>query len=124
ARRSQCLRGIPRSRLVLFPSALNPLDGRRGRVSVARTSVRRPVARHGQLKSPGVWGQLTKMLAVALAVVLVSGLGTAAFAAWNAVEAVASSGVDIDDGEEAQLPPTIGEIEGGVNLLLVGTDSC
>ena len=69
-------------------------------------------------------GQLGKLLAVALAVVLVSGVSTAAFYAWNATEALADSGVDIADGDTKQLPPSIGEIEGGVNMLVVGTDSC
>ena len=85
---------------------------------------RRTVARHAKLKSPHPMGQLGKLLAVALAVVLVSGVSTAAFYAWNATEALADSGVDIADGDTKQLPPSIGEIEGGVNMLVVGTDSC
>ncbi|HYP72878.1 MAG TPA: LCP family protein [Microbacterium sp.] len=58
---------------------------------------------------------------VAVAVLSVSAVG--AFAVWDAARAVEDSAVSIGD-DEAALPPTIGEIEGGVNLLLVGTDSC
>ncbi|WP_396657616.1 LCP family protein [Microbacterium sp.] len=88
-----------------------------------RAPRRRTVARHARLSSPSPFGQLATLLAIALAVVLVSGASTAAFYAWNAVETAAASGVDIGEGEQ-QLPPTIGEYEGGVNLLIVGTDSC
>ncbi len=84
---------------------------------------RRPVARHGQLTSPHPLGQLAKLVAVALVVVLISGVSTAGFYAWNAAAAAADGSVDIG-GDAEQLPPTIGEIEGGVNLLVVGTDSC
>jgi LCP family protein required for cell wall assembly len=37
--------------------------------------------------------------------------------------AVQAAGVSIG-GDDVQLPPTLGEIEGGVNMLVVGTDSC
>ncbi|MFV0319520.1 MAG: LCP family protein [Microbacterium sp.] len=84
---------------------------------------RATVARHGRLTSPNPVGQIVTLVAVVLAVVLVSGASTAAFYAWNAVEAAAASGVDIGTSDD-QLPPTLGEIEGGVNILLVGTDSC
>lgn len=60
--------------------------------------------------------------AAALAVVLVSVGGIAGFALWNTSQEIAETAVAIG-GEEA-LPPSIGAIEGGVNLLLVGTDSC
>ena len=88
-----------------------------------RAPRRHTVARHARLTSPNPYAQLAKLLAVVLAVVLVSGASTAAFYTWNAVEAAAAGGVDIGE-DDAQLPPTIGEIEGGVNLLVVGTDSC
>ncbi|HET8927756.1 MAG TPA: LCP family protein [Microbacterium sp.] len=88
-----------------------------------RAPRRRTVARHARLTSPNPFGQLAKILAVVLAVILVSGAGTAAFYTWNAVEAAAAGGVDIGEDDD-QLPPSIGEIEGGVNLLVVGTDSC
>ncbi|MBZ6371134.1 MAG: LCP family protein [Microbacterium hominis] len=92
----------------------------------ARTdgSRRQPVARHGILTSPKPFAQILTVLGAIVAVVVLSATSVAAFAAWNAVSSVEAAGVDIGDAGEAQLPPTLGEIEGGVNLLLVGTDSC
>nr|WP_206692948.1 LCP family protein [Microbacterium paulum] len=58
---------------------------------------------------------------VVIAVLSVSAVG--AYAVWDAARAVSDAGVSIGSDEEA-LPPTIGEIEGGVNMLIVGTDSC
>lgn len=52
--------------------------------------------------------------------VLVSTASVAAFAAWNLASSV-QEGVALPG--EAEAPPQIGSIEGGVNLLLVGSDS-
>jgi LCP family protein required for cell wall assembly len=58
-----------------------------------------------------------------IAAVLAASLGgIAAFAVWDTVSGLDEASVDI--GGDEDLPPTIGEIEGGVNLLLVGSDSC
>ena len=84
--------------------------------------LRRPVAQHGRLTSPNPLGQIAKILAVVLIVGLFSSVSTAAFALWSATQTIADNAVKLED--DVQLPPTIGEIEGGVNLLLVGTDSC
>ncbi|HET8927883.1 MAG TPA: LCP family protein, partial [Microbacterium sp.] len=84
--------------------------------------LRRPVAQHGQLTSPNPLGQIARILAVVLIVALVSSVSTAAFALWNATQTIADHAVKLED--DVQLPPAIGEIEGGVNMLLVGTDSC
>lgn len=83
---------------------------------------RRPVARHGRLSSPHPFRQILSVLGVILAVVLVSGVSVGAFAVWDSAQAIAQNAVVLDEDET--VPPSIGEIEGGVNLLLVGTDSC
>ncbi|HOA87046.1 MAG TPA: LCP family protein [Microbacteriaceae bacterium] len=83
---------------------------------------RHTVARHGQLRSPHPLAQIGKFFAMALAVVLVSGVSVAGFAAWDLAHSFASEAVEIP--QDAPLPPNIGEIEGGVNLLLTGTDKC
>nr|WP_179492518.1 LCP family protein [Microbacterium immunditiarum] len=62
------------------------------------------------------------MLGVVVLVAVVSVVGVSAFAVWDTARAVADHAVDLEEDEP--LPPTIGEIEGGVNVLLVGTDSC
>lgn len=84
---------------------------------------RLPVARHGILSSPNPFVQVLTVLGAMLAVVVVSISAVGAFAVWDAANALDDSGVSLGD-DVAALPPTIGEIEGGVNMLLVGTDSC
>lgn len=78
------------------------------------------MARHGRLRSPRPAVAALKFLAAALAVILVSTGGVAAFAVWNVTSAI-GEGVALP-GED-QAPPRIGTIEGGANLLLVGSDS-
>ncbi len=91
-------------------------------MSPSRGSSRGTVARHARLTSPRPVGQVLTLLAVALVVVLIGGATIAGFYAWNAVAAVSDKSVTLEN--QRQLPPSIGEIEGGVNLLVVGTDSC
>ena len=82
---------------------------------------RHTVARHGELRSPHPLAFVAKIVAVVVAVVLVSARRrhvcgvdlTASFI----VDAVALEGQD-------PVPPDIGAIEGGVNLFLAGTDAC
>ena len=83
---------------------------------------RHPVARHGALTSPNPFAQILTILAAVVAVVLVSATAIGGFYVWDAARALNDSGVSI--GDESTLPPHIGEIEGGVNMLVVGTDSC
>ncbi|CAL4858816.1 LCP family protein [Microbacterium sp. MM2322] len=84
---------------------------------------RQPVARHGELTSPHPIRQVFTILAAIVAVVLVSTTAIGGFYVWDAARSLDENGVAIG-GEETQLPPHIGEIEGGVNMLVVGTDSC
>lgn len=60
-------------------------------------------------------------MSAAVAVVLVSGGAVVGYAAWNIANSV-KPGVALI-GETEGPPPDIGAIEGGVNLLLVGSDS-
>ena len=83
---------------------------------------RRTVARHGELRSPGPVGFLLKVVGIVAAVVLVSGAGVAAYAATDVVGSFQAKAVDLED--QGAVPPDIGAIEGGVDLLLVGTDEC
>ncbi|WP_438354294.1 LCP family protein [Microbacterium sp. CJ88] len=83
---------------------------------------RRTVARHGALKSPSPVGQFLKILAVAVAVVLVAGAGVAAYYVTNLISTVSDKAVAIEG--QGSVPPNIGAIEGGVNLLIAGTDEC
>lgn len=66
--------------------------------------------------------RLLSIVAVSIAVLVVSVIGIAGFSVWNTASAIADNAVVLEGDDE--LPPTIGAIEGGVNLLLVGSDSC
>ncbi len=84
-------------------------------------ATRAPLARHGIQRSPSPLAQILTVLGAMVAVVAVSVGAVGAFYVWDAAQALDRNSVSI--GEES-LPPSIGEIEGGVNLLVVGTDSC
>ncbi|MFK4836234.1 LCP family protein [Microbacterium sp. ZW T2_14] len=83
---------------------------------------RRTVARHGELSSPSPFAFILKIVGIVAAVVLVSGVGVAAYAATDVVASFADGAVELE-GQDA-VPPDIGAIEGGVDILLVGTDEC
>jgi LCP family protein required for cell wall assembly len=87
-----------------------------------RKTPRVPLARHGRLHSPRPIAQIATIVGAVLAVVVLSLAGTAAFALWNTFDTAGDNAVTLESAKP--LPPSIGEIEGGVNLLLVGTDSC
>lgn len=79
-----------------------------------------PLARHGRLHAGGAAALVTKFVAAALAVVLVSGASIAAVAVFNVTSNIAP-GIALPGGGGG--PPQIGAIEGDVNLLLTGSDS-
>lgn len=83
---------------------------------------RKTVARHGQLRSPGAFGQLLKLLGVSLAVLLVSGLSVGAFVVSDLYSTATADAVELEG--QRPIPPNISEFEGGFNLLIAGTDSC
>ncbi|MFD3443220.1 LCP family protein [Microbacteriaceae bacterium 4G12] len=80
------------------------------------------IARHGRLKRSNPMLALLKGLALVLAVLLVSGGTVAAVALWNIDRTIQSRSIDISGGNGDDVP-AIGEFDGGVNLLLVGSDS-
>ncbi|WP_295824347.1 LCP family protein [uncultured Microbacterium sp.] len=82
----------------------------------------RTVARHGRLTSPGPFAQLFRGVAIALAVLLVSGGAVLAYAAVDLTQSFTADAVELK-GQPA-VPPDLGELKGGVNMLLVGTDEC
>lgn len=79
------------------------------------------IARHGRLRRPS--GVRTAALAVVVvaAVAVVSTGSVAAVAAWDLARTVQDNAVDIGDGQAP--PPSIGGIDGGANVLLVGGDT-
>ena len=87
-----------------------------------RTPSSRPTAiRHGRQRTSTAIASFFRVVGLALAVFLVSGVSIAAIATWdvrNDLTVVALEG----DKTDAP-PPNIAAIDGGVNLLLVGSDS-
>ncbi|GLI26961.1 hypothetical protein ARHIZOSPH14_12030 [Agromyces rhizosphaerae] len=89
----------------------------------SRRAAKHPtVARHGRLKKSSAWRTLAKVTASTLAVLLVSGVSVAAYAAWDLADTVQPS-VTLGNEEVLEGVPDVGAIDGGVNFLLVGSDS-
>lgn len=88
----------------------------------ATSRTRRPVAGHGQLRRPSAWSQLLKIVGIAMAVVLVSGFSVAGYVAYDLGHTFTTKAVALDGA--TSVPPDIGAIKGGVNMLLVGSDAC
>lgn len=91
-----------------------------------RTGGRRhTIARHGMLRKPSAASFLAKTVGIAMTSVLVATLGVVAFIGIDLANTYTADAVDIGTPEAAAaLPPDISEIEGGVNVLIAGTDSC
>ncbi|HYI34715.1 MAG TPA: LCP family protein [Glaciibacter sp.] len=83
---------------------------------------RLPLARHGRLRSSRAVTTVVKALAIAVAVFLVSGVTVAGVAVWSVTGSLRPS-VSLPNDSKPGEAPVIGAIEGGVNLLLVGSDS-
>jgi len=65
---------------------------------------------------------LLKLIGIAMAVILVSGLGVAGFVVGGLVNTVSANAVELDDQKE--LPPDIAAYTGGFDILLTGVDTC
>lgn len=85
---------------------------------------RQPVARHGVLSSPNPFVQILTVLAAMVVVVVLSVTAVGAFYVWDAARAVEDNAVALEGDDASTLPPSLDAIEGGVNMLIVGTDSC
>ena len=83
---------------------------------------RKTVARHGRLRSVGPIAQFFRGLAVAMAVLLVAGAAVTAYAVYDLSSSFTADAVELKN--QPAVPPDIGELQGGVNMLLVGTDEC
>ncbi|HSP76722.1 MAG TPA: LCP family protein [Cryobacterium sp.] len=79
------------------------------------------IARHGRLPRSNPFMTVAKVLAASLAVLLVSGVSVAAIATYDVAASVQES-VQLADETEGPAPK-IDAIPGGVNLLVVGSDS-
>lgn len=104
-------------------SELEPRSDLRPRSELRTRSganVAKGIARHGRLRKTGPVGTILKFIAAALAVVLVSGASVGAIA-FNGLYSKKTT-VQIY-GETEGPPPQIGAIQGGFNILIVGSDT-
>ena len=92
------------------------------RSSARRASSSKPVVRHGRLKRRSAWRTTAKVTSSVVAVALVSGSAVAAYAAWDLAN-TAKPTVTLGNEDVLEGVPDVGAIEGGVNLLLIGSDS-
>ena len=81
---------------------------------------RRPVARHGRLRTPGLAGAILRFVAIGLCVVLVAGAGVGAIAYERFMRNLDTNRTPIPGDTDV---PSIGAYSGTVNLLLVGSDT-
>src|SRR4051812_3623258 len=87
----------------------------------ARPSSVRPLARHGRLRTPNLGLAILRYLGIALSVVLISAVSVAGIAAWDLARQVKT--VHLGNEAAGGKAPEISAIDGGVNLLLIGSDS-
>ncbi|MFF1632936.1 LCP family protein [Leifsonia sp. NPDC058248] len=85
---------------------------------------RTAAVRHGRLPRRRAVGTIAKILAAVIAVIAVSGVSVAAYAVWDVSRSI-QPGVKLPTlpGQTQQAIPSVGAIDGGVNLLLAGTDT-
>lgn len=84
----------------------------------------KPAARHGRLATPRPGLFVVRTVAIALAVVLVSGASVGAIATWQVLDA-AQPTVDLvaPPGKTSTPVPELSAASGAVNMLLVSTDT-
>jgi LCP family protein required for cell wall assembly len=83
----------------------------------------RPVARHGRQHRGGIARAIVGLIASAIAVVLIAGVSVAAIAVGQLNTSVQANTVHLSHLNGAQAPPSVDAIKGGVNMLIVGTDT-
>ncbi len=90
----------------------------------ARTA-RAPQARvrHGRQRIPRAWTRVVAFVAAAIATVLVAGISVAGIAVWQLTTVVTTNTVHLAHLDGSTAPPAVDAIQGGVNVLIVGTDT-
>ncbi len=89
----------------------------------ATRSLPTAAVRHGRLRRSRAWSTILTTLAASLAVVLVStvSVGAITVAQFNANIDVID--LEVGEGQAERIIPTVGEWEGGFNVLIVGVDN-
>jgi len=78
------------------------------------------IARHGRLKRSAAWRSVLALIGSVLAVLLISGGSVAAVAFFQLKSNIKTATIEADSQGP---PPNIAAIEGGFNILLVGSDT-
>lgn len=91
----------------------------------SQRSSRQPAARHVRGRRNGAALAALRVVAISLAVVLVSGTTVAAYAFLDITAGISDNSVDISGGEDPTEAPHlgIGEFEGGFDMLVIGADN-
>ncbi len=100
-------------------SELRPRSELRTRSSAASLP---GIARHGRLRKSSPVATIFKLLAAALAVVLVSGVSIGALAVTSLASKATVVDIPSTQADDAPLPE-VGAIEGGFNVLIAGSDT-
>lgn len=79
--------------------------------------------RHGRLRRSRAWTTIVSAVAASLAVVLVSTVSLAAITVAQINSNIDVVELEVLEGQEERVIPTVGEWEGGFNVLLVGIDN-
>ncbi|UTT63670.1 LCP family protein [Microcella humidisoli] len=79
--------------------------------------------RHGRLSRSRAWKTLLAVVAASTAVVLVSTVSVAAITVAQINANIDVVELEVLEGEEERVIPTVGEWEGGFNVLIVGVDN-
>jgi len=82
------------------------------------------IARHGRLKKSSPWPSIAKFIGAALVVVLVSGASISGILVKQIADNVKVNEQATPQDTRAPLPPSVGAIKGGFNILIVGSDQC
>lgn len=80
------------------------------------------VARHGQQKKGGPVPTLLKIIGIVAAVALVTTVSIAGITYWQLVNNLNDNGETIAGDDQGI--PDVGKLEGGFNILIVGSDEC
>jgi LCP family protein required for cell wall assembly len=83
-----------------------------------------PPVRHARTSPRGAWTRILSLVAIVVAVAVVSAGGIATIAAWTFTSKIEANAVDIHPEQKGeQAPPAIGALEGGFNVLIVAADN-
>ena len=82
------------------------------------------IARHGRLRKASPWPTIVKVIGAAVVVALVSGFSVSSIFLHQITEDLDKNKASTPQDTREPLPPSVGAIKGGFNILIVGSDQC